>query len=135
LFSFSFMLKSLSSTTGFMPESMFFIVKTSRSQNTPSVRHIEDSTTKLHTNIGLLCKQGILKGEVSLYRRWLPVWLVWNQLFDNWQFLFLFAKQTNPNQSNKRSMVQWCFPFSIPWCKHQIVKNVLYNWYFHYWLN
>jgi hypothetical protein len=25
---------------------------------------------------------------------------------DNGQFLFLFAKQTNPNQSNRRSMVQ-----------------------------
>jgi hypothetical protein len=44
----------------------------------------------------------ILKGEVSLYC-WPPVWLVWNQLYDNnWQFLFLFAKQTNPNQSNRR---------------------------------
>ncbi len=31
--------------------------------------------------------QGILKGEVSLYR-WPLVWLVWNQLYDNWQFLF-----------------------------------------------
>ncbi len=39
--------------------------------------------------------QGILKGEVSLYC-WPPVWLVWNQLYNNWQFLFLFAKQTNP---------------------------------------
>ncbi len=38
--------------------------------------------------------QGILKGEASLYH-WPPVWLVWNQLYDNWQFLFLFAKQTN----------------------------------------
>ncbi len=54
-------------------------------------------------------KPEILKGEVSLYR-WPPVWLVWNQLHDNWQFLFLFAKQTNPNQSNRRSMVQWYFP-------------------------
>jgi hypothetical protein len=53
--------------------------------------------------------QGILKGEVSLYR-WPPVWLVWNQLYDNWQLLFLFAKQTNPNQSNRRSMVQWYSP-------------------------
>ncbi len=53
--------------------------------------------------------QGILKGEVSLYH-WPPLWLVWNQLYDNWQFLFLFAKQTNPNQSNRRSMVQWYFP-------------------------
>jgi hypothetical protein len=49
--------------------------------------------------------QGKLKGEVSLYH-WPPVWLVWNQLYDYCQFLFLFAKQTNPNQSNKRSTVQ-----------------------------
>jgi len=41
--------------------------------------------------------------------------LVWNQLYDNWQLLFLSAKQTNPNQSNRRSVVQWYFPFSIPW--------------------
>ncbi len=53
--------------------------------------------------------QGILKGEVSLYH-WPPVWRVWNQLYDNWQFLFLFAKQTNPTQSNRRSTVQWYFP-------------------------
>jgi hypothetical protein len=53
--------------------------------------------------------QGILKGEVSLYG-WPPVWPVWNQLYDLWQFLFLFAKQTNPNQSNRRSTVQWYFP-------------------------
>ncbi len=52
---------------------------------------------------------GNTKGEVSLYS-WPPVWLVWNQLYDNWQFLFLFAKQTTPNQSNRRSMVQWYFP-------------------------
>jgi hypothetical protein len=37
--------------------------------------------------------------------------LVWNQLYDNWQLLFLSAKQTNPNQSNRRSVVQWYFPF------------------------
>ncbi len=41
--------------------------------------------------------QGILKGEISLYS-WPPVWLVWNQQYDNWQFSFLFAKQTNPNR-------------------------------------
>jgi hypothetical protein len=57
--------------------------------------------------------QGILKGEVSLYC-WPPVWLFWNQLYDYRQFLFLFVKQTDPNQSNRRSMVQWYFPFSIP---------------------
>ncbi len=51
----------------------------------------------------------MLKGEVLLYH-WPPVWLVWNLLYDYWQFLFLFAKQTNPNQSNRRSTVQWYFP-------------------------
>ncbi len=53
--------------------------------------------------------QGILKGEVSLYC-WPPVWLVWNQLYDNWQFLFLFTKQAFTNRSNRRSTVQWYFP-------------------------
>ncbi len=53
--------------------------------------------------------QGILRGKVSLYC-WPPVWLVWNQLYVNWQYLFLFAEQTNPNQSNRRSTVQWYFP-------------------------
>ncbi len=57
--------------------------------------------------------QGILNGEVSLYH-WPLVWLVWNQLYDYWQFMFLFAKHTNSNQSNRRSIVQWYFPFSIP---------------------
>ncbi len=56
--------------------------------------------------------QGILKGEASLYH-WPPVWLVWNQLYGNWQFLFLFAKEINPNQSNRRSVVHTS-PFSIP---------------------
>ncbi len=50
-------------------------------------------------------KPGNTKGEVSLYR-WPPVWLVQNQLYNNWQFLFLFAKQTNPNQFNRKSTVQ-----------------------------
>ncbi len=54
------------------------------------------------------CHQGILKGEVSMYC-W-PVWLVWNQQYDNGQCLFLFTKQTNPNQSDRRSTVQWYFP-------------------------
>jgi hypothetical protein len=53
-------------------------------------------------------RQGILKGEVSLYH-WPPVWLVWNQLYDNWQLLFLFAKQTHPKQSNRRSTWQGYF--------------------------
>ncbi len=68
--------------------------------------------------------QGTLKGEVSLYR-WPPVWLVGNQLYENWQFLFLFAKQTNPNRSNRRSTVQWYFPFSVPWQDIKIDKSKL----------
>ncbi len=50
-------------------------------------------------------EQGILKGEVSLYS-WPPIWLVWNYLYDNWPFLFLFAKQTNTDQPNRRSTPQ-----------------------------
>ncbi len=50
-------------------------------------------------------KQGTLKWQVSLYP-WPPVWLVWNPVFDNGRFLFLFAKQTNRNHSNRRSTVQ-----------------------------
>ena len=61
-----------------------------------------------HTALAVKKRQGILKWEVSLYH-WPPVWLVWNQLYDNWQFLFLFAKQTNPNKSNRSSTVQWIF--------------------------
>ncbi len=57
----------------------------------------------------LMSHQGILKWEVSLYH-WPPVRVVWNQLYDYWLFWFLFTKQTNPNQSNRRSMVQWYFP-------------------------
>jgi hypothetical protein len=30
-------------------------------------------------------------------------------VYDNWQFLLSFAKQTNPNRSNRRSIVQWYF--------------------------
>ncbi len=49
------------------------------------------------------------KGEVLLYH-WPPVWLVWNQPNHNWQFLFLFVKQINLNQSNRRSTERWYFP-------------------------
>jgi len=57
-------------------------------------------------SIAGLLHPGNTKGEVSLYH-WPPVRLVWNQLYANWQFMFLFAKETNPNQSNRRSTVHW----------------------------
>jgi len=71
--------------------------------------HCLSCQVRIGQSVALLTNQGILKGDVSLYG-WPPVWLVWNQLYDNWQFLFLFAKQANPNRSNRRSMVQWYFP-------------------------
>jgi len=37
-------------------------------------------------------------------------------------FLFLFAKQTNPNQSNRRSMVQWYFPLVFPASYYKICQ-------------
>jgi hypothetical protein len=75
-------------------------------------KHLDTWIKKLFVTVILYSgklEQEILKGEVSLYRR-PPAWLVWNQLYEYWQFLFLFAKQTNPNQSNRRSTVQWYFP-------------------------
>jgi hypothetical protein len=62
--------------------------------------------TEPTNNVFVLHNPGNTKGGVSLYH-WPPVWLVYNQLYDNWPFLFLFAKQINPNQSNRRSIVQW----------------------------
>jgi len=59
-------------------------------------------------------RQGILKGGASLYH-WPPVWLVWNQLYDNWQFLYLFAKQTNPNSQIGGQWYSDTSSFSVPW--------------------
>ncbi len=52
--------------------------------------------------------QGILKGEVSLWC-W-PVWLVWNQLYDNWQFLFLFAKPVKQEVNGTMILPPLVFP-------------------------
>ncbi len=61
----------------------------------------------------MLVLPGNTKGEVSLYR-WPPVWLVWNQLYNNWQFLFLQNRLIQTSQTGG----QWysdTSPFSIPW--------------------
>ncbi len=55
---------------------------------------------------------GILKGDITVL---LTSCWVWNQLYDNWHFLFLFAKQTNPNKLNRRSTVLYYYSFIIPW--------------------
>jgi hypothetical protein len=70
-----------------------------------------------------MLKAGNAKGEVSLYR-WPPVWLVWNQLYDDWQFLFLFAKQANPN---RRSTVQWYFPLFYFLLKAKMEAETLFK--------
>jgi len=64
----------------------------------------------------LKLKQGILKGKISLYH-WPPVWQVWNQQYDNWQFLYLFANQTNPTNQTGGQWYSDTSPFSIPWLK------------------
>ncbi len=56
--------------------------------------------------------QGILKGEVPLYH-WPPVWLVWNQLYDNWQFLFLFQNRLIQNSQTECQQYSDTSPFSI----------------------
>jgi hypothetical protein len=71
-------------------------------------------------------EQGILKGEASLYC-WPPICLVLNQLYDNWQFLFLFTKQANPNQSNRRSMVHWYFPPSYSLARVFVPDKPFFN--------
>jgi hypothetical protein len=81
-----------------------------------------DQLKLLHSGSLLL---GILKGEVSLYH-WPPAWLVWNQLYDSWQFLFLFAKQSIPNQTGG----QWysdTSPFSIPWFNYLRLYHSIYQ--------
>jgi len=56
---------------------------------------------------------------VSLYH-WSPVWLFWNQLYkcDYWNFLFLFAEQTNPKKVKQEVNGTVILPplvFSFPW--------------------
>ncbi len=48
-------------------------------------------------------------GEVSLYR-WPPAWLVWISLFCKLKQNLSVVLQLIPNQSNRRSTVQWYFP-------------------------
>jgi hypothetical protein len=54
----------------------------------------------------LTVNQGILKGDV---------WLVWNQLYDNWQFVFLFAKRLNQTSQTGGQLYSDTSPFSVPW--------------------
>ncbi len=57
--------------------------------------------------------QGILKGEVSLYC-WPPVWLVWNQLYDNWNFCFYLQNRLIQTSQTGGQWYSDTSPFSIP---------------------
>ncbi len=61
-----------------------------------------------------------------------PAWLVWNQLYDNWQFFVLFCFQNRLTQISQTGG-QWYSdnsPFSIPWIdgqKHGITDRQIDN--------
>ncbi len=60
-----------------------------------------------------LFNQGTLKGEVSLYCR-PPVWLVWNQLYDNWKFCFYLQKRLIQTGQTGGQLYSDTSPFSVP---------------------
>ncbi len=63
--------------------------------------------------------QGILKGEVSLYH-WPPVWLVWNQLYANWNLCFYLQKRLIQTSQTGSQQYSDTSPFSSP-----CINNVL----------
>ncbi len=72
-------------------------------------QHFRLQTLPMYISLFWYQHQGILKGEVSLYR-WPPVWLVWISLFCKQKQNLSVVIQLIPNQSNRRSVVQWYFP-------------------------
>ncbi len=64
----------------------------------------------------LKLRQGILKVKVSLYH-WPPVWLVWNQLYDNWQFMFYLQNRLIQTSQTGGQQYSDTSPFSIPWLR------------------
>ncbi len=58
--------------------------------------------------------QGNLKGEVSLYH-WPPVWLVLNQLYDNWNFCFYLQNRLIKTSPTGGQWYSDTSPLSIPW--------------------
>ncbi len=98
-----------------------FLLKLKRSAKSPHLNCVFLWTLKKEL---FLC--AILKGEVSLYH-WPPACLFRNQLYDSWQFLPLFVKQSNPNQSNRGSTVQWCGPLQYSLAQIFVKCNTFLN--------
>jgi hypothetical protein len=67
-------------------------------------------------------RQGILKGEVSMYR-WPPVLLVWNQLYDNWHFCFYLQNRLIQTSQTEGQWYSDTSPFSIPWGREALLKG------------
>jgi len=63
---------------------------------------------------GRIFVQGILNGEVSLYS-WPPVWLVWNHLYDYWQFLLLMQNRLIQTSQKGGKWYSDTSPLIIPW--------------------
>ena len=74
----------------------------------------------ISTNFTLLWSQGILKGKVSMYH-WPPVWLVWNQQYDYWNFFYLQTSWFQTSQTGGQRYSDTS-PFSIPWWKPHSVQ-------------
>jgi len=64
-------------------------------------------------NLGLLNRLRNTKGEVSLYN-WPPVWLVWNHLYDYWQFLFYLQNRLIQTSQTGGQWYSDTSPFSFP---------------------
>ncbi len=82
-------------------------------------------------------EQGILKGEASLYH-WPPVWLVWNQLYDNWQLLLYLLNiliQTSQtggqrySDTSPRSIPLFgCLGVCVCVCMCVYIRNTNWGW-------
>jgi hypothetical protein len=64
----------------------------------------------------LVLRQGILKGEVSLYP-WPPVWLVWINLFCKWKQKFQLSCSWFQTSQTGGQWYSNTSPFSIPWLR------------------
>ncbi len=70
-----------------------------------------------------------LKLEVSLYH-WPPVWLFWNQLYDNWQFSFYLQNRLIQTSQTGGQWYIDTFLFSIPLthCLMQLFIFIITQW-------
>ncbi len=73
-----------------------------------------NSVNHPYANINCAKCRGILKGKYHC-THWPPVWLVWNQLYDYWQFLFYLQNRLIQTSQTGGQQYIDTFPFGIPW--------------------